>query len=65
MHACAEEALPTLACREFALPESYVRDHLRWRRVAEADIAFEDVIARPQVLSGSLIQAPDAQHLLA
>eukprot|EP00887_Chlorella_sp_A99_P006453 scaffold3.g6453.t1 len=32
------------------LPFGYVEDHMRWKDVAEVDIAFEDIVARPEAL---------------
>lgn len=45
--------LPNLLARggrEYELPASYVQDFFQWRQVAEMDLGFEDIIARPEAL---------------
>ena len=32
----------------YSVPKSYVEEHLEWSKIAQLDLAFEDIISKPR-----------------
>lgn len=40
---------------EWNLPEHYVEDHMKWKSVADLDVALEDIVSQPERVLESLV----------